>query len=88
MKSMTFSQHEKREQTIVYASNMSMEGVQKPTKRGSENSEIYRKTEREKKRNNMLFTNPLCSSGAGIRLHSRQGVFPRAVYYFLRPLRF
>ena len=57
MKIMTFSQHEKREQTIVYASNMSMEGVQKPTKRGSEKSEIYRKTEREKNRNNMLFVN-------------------------------
>ena len=44
MKSMTFSQHEKREQTIVYASNMSMEGVQKPTKIGSKKLENYRKT--------------------------------------------
>ena len=43
MKSMTFSQHEKREQTIVYASNMSIEGVQKPTKIGSKKVEKYRK---------------------------------------------
>ncbi len=44
MKSMTFSQHEKREQTIVYASNMSIEGVQKPTKIGSKKVEKYIKT--------------------------------------------
>ena len=43
MKSMTFSQHEKREQTIVYASNMSIEGVQKPTKIGSKKLGKYRK---------------------------------------------
>ena len=42
---MTFSQHEKREQTIVYASNMSMEWVQKPTKIGSKKLENYRKTQ-------------------------------------------
>ncbi len=49
MKIMTFSQHEKREQTIVYASNMSIEGVQKPTKIGSKKLEKYRKTTWNKK---------------------------------------
>ncbi len=57
MKIMTFSQHEKREQTIVYASNMSIEGVQKPTKIGSTKLENQRKTKWEKTEKNMIFVN-------------------------------